>query len=253
MNANQLTPHQERFCLEYLIDLNPAKAAERVGCSPRNAPRQGSKWLTTQKVQQRVAELKKAASPCKCATTSVAAVEAAKDTLTPRQVRFAYEYLVDLNATKAAQRAGCTPSTAPARGSRWTRNRKVAALIAELKALRAERVLMNADDVLRELIPLCTSDVRNLISGDKLVSLQELQDAGPEISKSVQTVKMTEKFDQSGNPIVETEFKLHPKVTALALAGKHIDVRAFDHALQGSVPVHITVETGLGSPPGGNT
>jgi phage terminase small subunit len=50
--------------------------------------------------------------------------------------RFVEEYLVDLNATQAAIRAGYSPKSAECQGSRLLRNVKVAAAIREAKAAR---------------------------------------------------------------------------------------------------------------------
>jgi phage terminase small subunit len=50
--------------------------------------------------------------------------------MAPQQRLFALEYLVDLNATKAAERAGYSPRTAASQGSRLLKNVKVAEFIA---------------------------------------------------------------------------------------------------------------------------
>lgn len=52
-----LTPKQDRFCREYLIDLNATQAAIRSGYSARTAESQGSTLLRNPKVSQRVQEL----------------------------------------------------------------------------------------------------------------------------------------------------------------------------------------------------
>lgn len=51
-------PQRERFCQEYLIDLNGTKAARRSKYSARTAAAQASRLLTDVKVQARIAELK---------------------------------------------------------------------------------------------------------------------------------------------------------------------------------------------------
>lgn len=42
---SELTPQQERFCREYVVDLSVTKAAQRAGYSLKNAPQQGSRLL----------------------------------------------------------------------------------------------------------------------------------------------------------------------------------------------------------------
>jgi len=53
--SRRLTPMQERFVQEYLIDLSPAKAAIRAGYSPKTADKQGSQVLALPWVQERIA------------------------------------------------------------------------------------------------------------------------------------------------------------------------------------------------------
>ncbi len=71
--------------------------------------------------------------------------------MTPRQARFAEEYLVDLNATQAALRAGYSPSTARAQGYRLLRNPQVARAIERAMAERSRRTGIEADWVLARL------------------------------------------------------------------------------------------------------
>lgn len=56
--SEELTPRQERFCREYLIDLNITQAAIRTGYSKNSASEQGSRLLGKVRIQNRIAELK---------------------------------------------------------------------------------------------------------------------------------------------------------------------------------------------------
>ena len=53
-----LTDKQERFCQEYVVDLNSAAAARRAGYSKRTANRQGSRLLSNVDIQRRISELR---------------------------------------------------------------------------------------------------------------------------------------------------------------------------------------------------
>jgi phage terminase small subunit len=53
----QLTPKQERFCQEYIIDLNATQAAIRVGYSEKTAQQQSSRLLLNVVIQNRIKEL----------------------------------------------------------------------------------------------------------------------------------------------------------------------------------------------------
>lgn len=75
----------------------------------------------------------------------------AKDKLTPKQERFVAEYLIDLNATQAAIRAGYSEKTAQEQGSRLLSHVMVKAEIAKRLAKVADKLELSAEKVLREL------------------------------------------------------------------------------------------------------
>jgi phage terminase small subunit len=71
--------------------------------------------------------------------------------MTPRQRRFIDEYLLDLNATQAAIRAGYSARTANEQGARLLTNASVASAIQAAQQARSERVQITQDDVVRGL------------------------------------------------------------------------------------------------------
>ena len=71
--------------------------------------------------------------------------------LTPRQRRFAEEYILDLNATQAAIRAGFSAATANRAGSRLLSNVDIQTEVARLQTERSKRLGLSADRVLEEL------------------------------------------------------------------------------------------------------
>lgn len=73
------------------------------------------------------------------------------DKLNEKQEMFAQEYIVDLNATQAAIRAGYSEKTASAQASRLLNNVKVLARVKELKNQRAEKLELDAYWVLKRL------------------------------------------------------------------------------------------------------
>ena len=93
--------------------------------------------------------------------------------LTPKQQRFVEEYLVDLNATQAAIRAGYSERNADKIGSELLGKTRVAEAIREAKQERSERVQMTQDSVL-EGIMRCTQaaeeteDYRTALKGYEL-------------------------------------------------------------------------------------
>lgn len=71
--------------------------------------------------------------------------------LTPLQERFAQEYLVDLNATAAALRAGYSRGDY---GRKLTQMPQVRSAIQKIKSKRAEKVEVTAQYVVTELVKL---------------------------------------------------------------------------------------------------
>jgi phage terminase small subunit len=82
--------------------------------------------------------------------------------LGPRQERFVEEYLLDLNAKRAAIRAGYSPKTAEAQGSRLLSNVKVQRALTARMAARSQRTEVAADRVLLEMARIGFSDLRRL-------------------------------------------------------------------------------------------
>lgn len=70
--------------------------------------------------------------------------------MTPKQQAFVQEYLIDLNATQAAIRAGYSEATAYSQGQRLLKNVGVASAVAEAQSERAEKCGIDAQWVLNE-------------------------------------------------------------------------------------------------------
>ena len=71
--------------------------------------------------------------------------------LTPKQQRFVEEYLIDLNATQAAIRAGYSPRTANEQGAQNLAKLSISEAIAEAQAKREERTQITQDYVLTNI------------------------------------------------------------------------------------------------------
>lgn len=72
-------------------------------------------------------------------------------TLKDRRQRFVEEYLVDLNATQAAIRAGYSAKTAYSQGQRLLKDVEVQAAIQRAQQSQSQRTLITADEVLQGL------------------------------------------------------------------------------------------------------
>ena len=84
--------------------------------------------------------------------------------LTPKQQAFVREYLIDLNATQAAIRAGYSPKTANASGPRLLVNVGVQKAIAEAKSDRVKSLEITAERILLEYARVGFADVRSIAS-----------------------------------------------------------------------------------------
>ena len=83
--------------------------------------------------------------------------------LTPKQRRFVEEYLIDLNATQAAARAGYSPKTARQIASENLAKPDIQEAIAKEKIERSEATKIDAEWVLRQAVELylrCMQQIR---------------------------------------------------------------------------------------------
>jgi hypothetical protein len=83
--------------------------------------------------------------------------------LTDKQRRFVDEYLIDLNATQAAIRAGYSEKTAAEQASRLLINVKVSSAIENAQKARSKRVEISADMVLKRWWDMANVDVNDLV------------------------------------------------------------------------------------------
>jgi phage terminase small subunit len=90
-------------------------------------------------------------------------MNSSKMALTDKQQRFVEEYLIDLNATKAAIRAGYSAKTANEQGSRLLANVSVFAAVSAAQEERSKRTAITADQVLQELWAIASADTNGIV------------------------------------------------------------------------------------------
>lgn len=88
------------------------------------------------------------------------------DSLAPKQERFVAEYLVDLNATQAAIRAGYSAKTAYSAGQRLLKHVEIQKRVSAGKGKQLAKAEITAERVIAEIARLCLSDVRKLFNDD---------------------------------------------------------------------------------------
>lgn len=135
--------------------------------------------------------------------------------MTQKQKRFIEEYLIDLNATQAAIRAGYSPDTAQQTGSENLSKPVIRAQIDRAMAERSKRTGVNAERVIQELAKIAFVNAAEVID-PKTATVKE--DALPEDTAAIQSVKV-KTFGEDG---LEREIKMADKLKALELLGKHL-------------------------------
>lgn len=141
--------------------------------------------------------------------------------LTDNQKRFCEEYIIDLNGTKAAIRAGYSEKTAEVQASRLLRNAKVLEFVSQLKEKRSERTEITADMVVKELAKIGFNNLQDYI--DEGNTIKDLKTIPRDHAASVESIKIIETVWDGGTKTATT-FKLHDKVSALEKLGRHLGI-----------------------------
>lgn len=148
--------------------------------------------------------------------------------LTAKQLRFVQEYLIDLNATQAALRAGYSKNNPDKIGAQLLGKTSVAMAIAEQMRARERRTHITQDRVLQELARIAFFDIRKLYHEDgSLKKPTELDDEAAAVLAGVDvTEQQTHEVDEDGNvkraPTWTKKAKVFDKTAALTLAMRHL-------------------------------
>lgn len=155
--------------------------------------------------------------------------------LTAKQQRFVEEYLIDLNATQAAIRAGYSVKYADREGHKLVENSRVSEAISEAMAERSRRTGISQDRVIRELARIA------FINPSKVIDAEDASvryNASEDDLAAIQSVKVKTMDGEKGSSI-EREVKLNDKIRALELLGKHLGIFKDKLEVEGSVPIKI--------------
>lgn len=138
--------------------------------------------------------------------------------LTPKQSLFIQEYLIDLNATKAAIRAGYSKKTAAQMGAENLTKPVIVQAIMSAMNKRAETVETSAKYVLDRLYQEVEADLADLYNDD--YSLKHVRD-WPEIWRKglVSGFDVIDIGDGAGSKVIK--MKISDRVKRLELIGKH--------------------------------
>jgi phage terminase small subunit len=160
--------------------------------------------------------------------------------LTDKQKRFCEEYLIDLNATQAAIRAGYSPKTAEQTASRLLRNVKVQEYIAKRQKELSRSTEITQERVIKELALIAFSnnaDYAHVVekkmqveAGGAFVDVLD-KDGKPVMYRTVEPVLTEELTEEQKRALAVIkkgrdglEVKSCDKVKALELLGKHLGI-----------------------------
>jgi phage terminase small subunit len=163
--------------------------------------------------------------------------------MTPKQERFVQEYLIDLNATQAAVRAGYSAKTAEQIAYENLRKPEIAAAIQKAQEARAVRTGITQDRVLTELELLAFSDLTHFTVDDN-GDVKLISDAPAGAMRALQSIKrriMTKGSGFQKEVTREVEIRLWDKPGMLKLAGQHVGllVEKHEHKVQEMRPLII--------------
>ena len=152
--------------------------------------------------------------------------------LSPKQTRFAQEYLIDLNGKRAAIRAGYASRSAEVQASRMLRNAKVQKALEAAMQARSRRTEVSSDQVLEELAKIAFANFRDYWPKEgetlDLHRLDRDRTAAVEELTVVETVR-------GGVLHRRTRLKMHDKLAALTNLARHLGMFSDRRVVEGSI------------------
>lgn len=144
--------------------------------------------------------------------------------LTDKQARFVDEYLVDLNATQAAIRAGYSEKTAQWIGPQLLTKTHVLEAVQVAQQSRSKRVLIDADYVLARLAQVDEMDVLDILEDSgNIKPVRQWPKIWRQFISGIDVAEL-----MSGDTVsIVKKIKWPDKVKNLELIGRHVSVQAF--------------------------
>jgi len=167
--------------------------------------------------------------------------------LTPKQQRFADEYLVDLNATQAAIRAGYSKKTAGQQGERLLRNVEIQEAVSKRQRKIQEKTEITQERVLAELSKLAFSNLADFFTvqpdGTAYVDLSELTREQAAALTEIQVDEYTEGRGEECREVKKVKIKVADKTKNLELIGKFLGMfkDRIEHTGADGAPIGVIV------------
>lgn len=161
--------------------------------------------------------------------------------LTAKQQRFVEEYLIDLNATQAAIRAGYKKTEyTDTNANKLLENTRIREAIDKAMAERSKRTGINQNRVIQELARIAFVNPQNVINSED-GSVRE--DATEDDLACIQAVKVKTMSGDKGCS-EEREVRLNDKMKALELLGKHLGMFTDKVELDADMELNISIDYG---------
>ena len=152
--------------------------------------------------------------------------------LTDKQKKFIEEYLIDLNATQSAIRAGYSPKTANEQGARLLANVSIQEAISKAMAERSRRTGINQDRIVQELARIAFVKITDVVDPDGEINTN----ASDDDLACIESYKVEDSDSVNGSSS-KREVKLASKIKALELLGKHVGMWNDKIQVDVSIPV----------------
>lgn len=180
--------------------------------------------------------------------------------MTAKQKRFCDEYLIDLNATQAAIRAGYSEKNADKIGSELLGKTRVSTYIKKRIEDRIKRTEVTQDFVIRELMEIASvkaTDYARVIEKEATITTEsgviQLYDAkgNPVKYKTVEPI-LTDELTETQKKALAVikkgrdgfEIKPYDKLRALELLGKHLGMWTEKMELDADMELNINIDYG---------
>lgn len=167
--------------------------------------------------------------------------------LSAKQKRFVAEYLIDLNATQAAIRAGYSAKTATAQASRLLTNVKVQEELSKQQGKVAERLEITKDRIVAELAKIGFANMLDYMragpDGDPHLDFSQLTRDQAAALSEVTVEDFTDGRGEDARDVRRVKFKLHYKKGALVDLAKMLGFITEKHELTGKDGGPIQTET----------
>jgi len=176
-------------------------------------------------------------------------IEKSEFEITDKMRQFVDEYLIDMNGTQAAIRAGYSEATAQEQSSQLLDRPDIRELVEQRQKDRIDRTQISQDLTVNELKAIALSDIADfvIVKEGGVIEQRPFNELKKEQTRCVKKIRQTVRTAQSsdGTVIHQTavlELELYDKVKSLELLGRHLGIFNDRLTLDEALPLQIVFE-----------